>query len=362
MMRGCSRWYTKYDSDITMPASTPQYSSGAATRVMTKVMAAITASTRARRHSRTNSRGLSRPSTAATTIAASTACGTKRSTGVNTSSASSTTRAEKMVAQPVCAPAYRLSAERENDELVANAPDRPEAILASPWPIRSWSWSQRSPLRSESTLADEAVSRKLTSVITSTGSTSWPSMSQPGQPGSSSPGRPCGSWPTTRPPCASKPSAQLSPAAASTTSSTVGKLGLKRLAASSTTTVTTPNAAAAQCRAGACSMCSQLPAKPSMAGSCEPMISTAAACVKAISTGELTRLSSQPKRARPSATCSRPVSSASHTARVTHCGLPGWARPVSEAAISSAVSAVGPTESRCDDENSTATSAGRMEA
>ena len=138
----------------------------------------------------------------ATTIAASTACGTCRNTGVKTNNASPTTTAEKMLAQPVLAPAYRLSAEREKDELVGKAPDRPEASLASPWPIRSWFWSQRAPRAALSTLALEAVSRKLTSVMMSVGITSCPSVAQPGQCGTNKPGSPCGSGPTTAPPCA----------------------------------------------------------------------------------------------------------------------------------------------------------------
>ena len=44
------------------------------------------------------------------------------------------------------------------------------------------------------------------------------------------------------------------------------------------------------------------------------MISTAAACVKAISTGAFTTFSSQPKCAQPSTTCISPDSSASQTA------------------------------------------------
>jgi hypothetical protein len=102
---------------------------------------------------------------------------------VSSNSVSSTTATENTVAQPVRAPAYRLSAERENEELVGNAPTSAEDSLARPWPIRSWFWSQRWPRSPLSTLALDAVSRKLTSVITSVGSNSWRSVSQPGQPG-----------------------------------------------------------------------------------------------------------------------------------------------------------------------------------
>ena len=80
------------------------------------------------------------------------------------------------------------------------------------------------------------------------------------------------------------------------------------------------------CRAGSEPDCSQLPTEPvspSIWGSCELMMSNAAACVKAVSTGELTRFSNQPARTNPSPTCSRPDSSASHTARLTHSALPG---------------------------------------
>ena len=87
------------------------------------------------------------------------------------------------------------------------------------------------------------------------------------------------------------------------------------------------------------------------------MMSAAVPCVNAMSTGVLTRLSSQPKRASPSASCSAPAMSASHTASNTHCALPGAASPVSEADTSDD-SAVGPTDSRVDAENSAPASAG----
>ena len=48
------------------------------------------------------------------------------------------------------------------------------------------------------------------------------------------------------------------------------------------------------------------------------MISSAAPCVNAISTGALTKLSSQPKRSKPKPTCSRPDNKASHMASATH--------------------------------------------
>ena len=92
------------------------------------------------------------------------------------------------------------------------------------------------------------------------------------------------------------------------------------------------------------------------------MINSAAACVNPISTGELMRLSSQPKRTKPSTTCNVPVSRASQTASSTQWVLPGSARPCSEVPTSRQVSAVGPTDSRVEALNSTATSAGSREA
>ena len=67
---------------------------------------------------------------------------------------------------------------REKDALVGKAPERPDASLASPWPIRSWFSSQRVPPRWLSTLALEAVSRKLTRVTTNTGITSAEKLDQ----------------------------------------------------------------------------------------------------------------------------------------------------------------------------------------
>ena len=45
--------------------------------------------------------------------------------------------------QPVRAPAYSVRAERENEVLVAKAPEKAEASLPAPCPTRSWFASQR---------------------------------------------------------------------------------------------------------------------------------------------------------------------------------------------------------------------------
>ena len=138
--------------------------------------------------------------TAVTTTAASTDCGTWYSAGVSHSSTTSTRLIANSVAQPVLAPAYRLMAEREKDALVAKLPHRPLLILARPWPIRSWFSFHCSLERWLSTLALEAVSRKLTSVTTSTGISNEPRSDQGSQPGQCSVGRPWGRCPTTAPP------------------------------------------------------------------------------------------------------------------------------------------------------------------
>ena len=88
----------------------------------------------------------------------------------------------------------------------------------------------------------------------------------------------------------------------------------------------------------------------------------AAAWVNPAITGELTRFSSQPKRPNPNSSCSAPDISASHTARLTHCALPGSARPTRDAPINRLVSAVGPTPRRVDELHSTATNAGSRDA
>ena len=75
-------------------------------------------------------------------------------------------------------------AERENDELVGKAPVRPEASLARPWPIRSWFSFQSLPALALSTLALDAVSRKLTRVTIRAGSNKAPSV-----PGEIAPGQ-----------------------------------------------------------------------------------------------------------------------------------------------------------------------------
>src|SRR3954470_22692230 len=92
------------------------------------------------------------------------------------------------------------------------------------------------------------------------------------------------------------------------------------------------------------------------------MINTAAALLKPVSTGELTRFSVQAERVRPTASCAAPDRSASQTARATHCADPGSAMPTSEAPTSTLDSADGPTDRRVEAENSTAASIGRKVA
>jgi hypothetical protein len=245
---------------------------------------------------------------------------------------------------------------------VGNAPHKPDATLAKPWPIRSWSWSQRLPLRSLSTLALDAVSKKLTNVMTKVGSTNCLNTSQPITLGTNNAGKPWGNAPTTAVPDASSPNVQLAPAAPSTTTNTVGKVGRQRRANSSNTKVTTPKSMLAQSMPAPVSSVDHPFVKPNNAGICDEMMSTPAPCVKAINTGELTKFSNQPKRAKPNTTCSKPVISESHTVRLIHSALPGAAIPLSEAAIKMDVSAVGPTDKRGEALNSTATNAGNSEA
>ena len=116
------------------------------------------------------------------------------------------------------------------------------------------------------------------------------------------------------------------------------------------------------CSDGVFQTAPQVERRPSSVGSCEARISSAAACVKPVSTGEVTRLSSQPARISPSDHCTRPDRIAIHAASATQCAEPGSARPVSEAPISSALRAVGPTPRRGEPLNSTATRAGTMDA
>jgi hypothetical protein len=102
---------------------------------------------------------------------------------MNHSTTTTTSRMAKRLEYPVLAPASRLTAERENDALVAKLPNRPALILDRPWAIRSWFSFQRVPACWCSTWALEAVSRKLTSEITSTGMISALNSSQLSMPG-----------------------------------------------------------------------------------------------------------------------------------------------------------------------------------
>ena len=84
--------------------------------------------------------------------------------------------------------------------------------------------------------------------------------------------------------------------------------------------------------------------------------------MKPVSTGDVTKLSSQPERPSPINSWTPPDSSANHTANSTHWALPGSAKPVKDELTSRHVNAVGPTDSRVDAPHSTATSAGKSEA
>src|SRR6478752_7368674 len=156
---------------------------GADRMVTVKVASAVSASTLSTCHRPTRMRGLNRLDTAATTTADNTAFGTCARAGVKNSSTSSTKPVATTVAQPVRAPEYSVSAERENEVLVAKDPDRPETILPTPWPTRSWLASQRLPSRWFSIFALAAISRELTSVSTSAGAIKVENWSQPGQDG-----------------------------------------------------------------------------------------------------------------------------------------------------------------------------------
>src|SRR5687768_4425091 len=120
---------------------------GAERIVTAKVAAAVMASTLSICHRALKVRGLNRLATAATTTADSTAFGTCDSAGVRNSSTSSTKPVAMTVAQPVRAPEYSVSADRENEVLGAKEPENAEASLPMPWPTRSWLASQRLPSR-----------------------------------------------------------------------------------------------------------------------------------------------------------------------------------------------------------------------
>ena len=263
------------------------------------------------------------------------------------------------------APASRFTAERENEALVAKLPNSPALILDMPWATRSWLPFQRVPACWCSTWALEAVSRKLTSEITSTGMTSVPNSSQLSMPGQVKCGRPEGRWPTTAPPCSANPVAQLTRPVSAITKIAEGKAARHRLASTSSAMLAAPNRMERQsnsCSEGLSQTVPQLLRMPRSVGSCEARIRNAAAWVKPASTGEVTRLSSQPARTTPSTSCTRPDMMAIHAASCTHWADAGSAMPVSEAPMSRALSAVGPTPRRGEGLKSIATAAGMMEA
>ena len=87
------------------------------------------------------------------------------------------------VAQPVLAPAYSVIADRENDALVGKLPQKADASLPRPWPIRSWLAFQRRPSRWLSIFALDAISSELTRAMTSAGAISALRLVQPGNTG-----------------------------------------------------------------------------------------------------------------------------------------------------------------------------------
>ena len=146
---------------------------------------------------------------------------------------------------------------------------------------------------------------------------------------------------------------------------TAGNCGQRLLANTSATTLPTPKAPAPQSKCdhwGAAHKVSNGTRRPVSADSCDDKISNAAACVKPLRTGDVTKFSSQPKRTRPKSNCSMPARIAIQAASATHCALPGSAKPVSDAPMSRLVSAVGPTPSRVDELHSTATMPGNRDA
>src|SRR5690554_5206280 len=290
-MRGFRRRYTKISRDNTSPAQIPQYMDGAARYVITSVVTATNKSRRDVCHSIFQGCSLNKPSTDATTTAASTAFGTQASTGKPTASTIATTTQQNTFDQPDCAPANRFSAERENDVLTGKAPHSAALSLAAPCPIRSWSRSQRSPDCTLSRRALAAVSMKLINAITRAGTTSSKSCCTLKLPGSASWGKPAGSGPTTPIPSSSQPHSHAAAAVRTSRKKTAGIDGRSRLQARMKASDTTPNTADGRCHEYSTPL---LQSSASNAGSCEVIMSKAAACVKAINTGPLTRSISQP--------------------------------------------------------------------
>ncbi len=142
----------------------------------------------------------------------------------------------------------------------------------------------------------------------------------------------------------------------------MGRRGATRLAAMNNARLTRPYASACRSIAGACSSCASDPSRPISAGSCEAMINSAAAWLKPVSTGELTRFSTQAERVSPTASCTPPASNASHTASTTQLALAGCAMPTSDAPTRTLLRAEGPTDSRVEALNRTAATAGRKVA
>jgi len=83
------------------------------------------------------------PITAMMMMAASTACGRWYSSGVRNSSATSTISAVITELMPVLAPAFMLTAVRENEPETGKAWVKLPTTLARPWPTSSWLGSIR---------------------------------------------------------------------------------------------------------------------------------------------------------------------------------------------------------------------------
>jgi hypothetical protein len=87
------------------------------------------------------------------------------------------------VAQPVFAPEYSVSAERENEVLVANAPESPEGDLADALAHQVLVGVPAPAFALVLDLRAGGHFQRLTSAATSAGASRVENCSQPGQPG-----------------------------------------------------------------------------------------------------------------------------------------------------------------------------------
>ena len=301
-------------------------------------------------------------------VAASMACGRWCSAGVSTSVARRMPAAVNTPAAGVCAPASKLTTEREKPPVTGRPPVNAADRLLAPRATSSWSGTMRWRRLAASVCPTDTDSTKPTTLSSKAGTASC-CHSARSHSGSVNGGRPCGMWPTTFTPWACQSKAQAMPVvtAMAATGPALVSMSATRGARPSRTSsgfkplrtqnrkavVPTPSTSVSpwvwgSCRPSASSRSTRLwpsARTPISVFSWLAVISSADAVMKPEITGWLRKLARKPSRSRPMASSITPDMKASVRAAAQYAGVPAAASWPMAAAVISDVTAAGPTAS-----------------